>query len=302
MLVNLVKNKTLAQEARSLVGVRLPASKNKQNAKISTDVENTSPAFTLVSLDLTTGSERLSTEIPASIVDNQTTKIETAKRAFSTESSRITGFTSFPDGTMVMLTVETSQKGNYSKLIFTDNKSKKPKAKKISGFKNVNHTIEGVLGTKNNKIIGIASANNGVPPFYLVMIDPKNGKVTSGDELKLPELPRNLRFSNLALSPDGKFYATILTSEGRTTLVQLDPNKTSLLTGKLLITTVAGITYNRKYLSSDLLSLTFSPSGQLIALANLNNSPKNSVFAVDIKTGNMTLLSQVNVDKIAFIP
>ncbi|AFY45301.1 hypothetical protein [Nostoc sp. PCC 7107] len=302
MLVNLVKNKTLAQEARSLVGVKLPASKNKQNAKISTDVENTSPAFTLVSLDLTTGGEKLSTEIPASIVDNQTTKIETAKRAFSTESSRITGFTSFTDGTMVMLTVETTQKGNHSKLIFTDNKSKKPKAKKISGFKNGNHTIEGVLGTKNNKIIGIASANNGVPPFYLVMIDPKNGKVTSGDELKLPELPRNLRFSNLALSPDGKFYATILTSDGRTTLVQLDPNKTSLLTGKLLITTVAGLTYNRKYLSNDLLSLTFSPSGQLIALANPNNSPRNSVFAVDIKTGNMTLLSQVNVDKIAFIP
>ncbi|WP_103124963.1 hypothetical protein [Nostoc cycadae] len=302
MLVNLVKNKTLAQEARSLVGVRLPANKNKQNAKISLDLENTSPAFTLVSLDLTTGGERLSTEIPASIVDNLTTKIETAKRAFSTESSRITGFTSFTDGTMVMLTVETTQKGNHSKIIFTDNKSKKPKAKKISGFKNGNHTIEGVLGTKNNKIIGIASANNGVPPFYLVMIDPKNGKVTSGDELKLPELPRNLRFSNLALSPDGKFYATILTSDGRTTLVQLDPNKTSLLTGKLLITTVAGLTYNRKYLSNDLLSLTFSPSGQLIALANLNNSPKNSVFSVDIKTGNMTLLSQVNVNKIAFIP
>ncbi|BAY16045.1 hypothetical protein NIES21_18680 [Anabaenopsis circularis NIES-21] len=302
MLVNLVKNKTLAQEARSLVGVRLPASKNQQNPKISLDLENTSPAFTLVSLDLTTGGERLSTEIPASIVDNLTTKIETAKRAFSTESSRITGFTSFTDGTMVMLTVETTQKGNHSKIIFTDNKSKKPKAKKISGFKNGNHTIEGVLGTKNNKIIGIASANNGVPPFYLVMIDPKNGKVTSGDELKLPELPRNLRFSNLALSPDGKFYATILTSDGRTTLVQLDPNKTSLLTGKLLITTVAGLTYNRKYLSNDLLSLTFSPSGQLIALANLNNSPKNSVFAVDIKTGNMTLLSQVNANKIAFIP
>ncbi|MBD2494178.1 hypothetical protein H6G75_07515 [Nostoc sp. FACHB-280] len=303
MLVNLVKNKTLAQEAaRSLVGVRMPASQNKQNAKISTDVENTSPAFTLVSLDLTTGSEKLSTDIPTSIVDNQTTKIEAAKRAFYTESSRITGFTSLPDATMAMVTVETTQKGNHSKLIFTDSKSKKAKAKKISGFKNGNHTIEGVLGTKDNKIIGIASANNGVPPFYLVMIDPKNGKVTSGDELKLPELPRNARFSNLALSPDGKFYATILTSEGRTTLVQLDPNKTSLLTGKLLITTVAGLTYNRKYLSSDILSLTFSPSGQLIALANLNNESKNSVFAVDIKTGNMTLLSKVSVAKIAFTP
>ncbi|MBU7584595.1 MAG: hypothetical protein KAF91_17060 [Nostoc sp. TH1S01] len=301
MLVNLAKNKTLAQEARALVGVRLPASQNKQKAKISTDIENTSPAVTLVSLDLTTGSEKSTTNIPSSTVDNQTTKSEATKRAFYTESSRITGFTTLSDGTLAMVTVDTNQKGNYSKLIFTDRKSpQKPKAKKISGFKKANNTIEGILGTKDNKIIGIASNNQGLPPFYLVLIDPKNGKVTSGDELKLPELPPNIRFNNLALSPDGKFYATILNSEGRVTLVTLDPNKTSMITGKLLITTIAELTYNRKYLSSDLLSLAFSPSGQLIALANLNNEQKNSIFAVDIKTARMTILSKVEIDKCTF--
>ncbi|MCC5636609.1 lactonase family protein [Nostoc sp. CHAB 5844] len=301
MLLNLVKNKALAQDARSLVGVRLSARKNKQDNKISTDVENTTPAVTLVNLDLTTGNEKLTTEIPPIIVDNQDTKSETSKKALYIETTRITGFTTLLDGTLVMVTVTTNQKGNFSKLIFTRHKSfKKPKSKKISGFRKSNNTIEGVLGIQDDKIIGIASYNNGRPPFYLVLIDPKNGKVTSGDQLNLPELPSNIRFNNLALSPDGKFYATILGSEGRVTLVKLDPSKKALITGRILISTVAELTHNRKYLASDLLSLTFSPSGQLTALANLNPKENNSVFAVDIKSGKMTLLSKVSVDKIAF--
>jgi len=301
MLLNLAKNKTLAQEARSLVGVRLPGRKDQQNNKPSTDLENITPAVTLVSLDLTTGNEKSTTEIPPIIVDNQDIKSQVSKKAVHIESTRITGFTTLSDGTLVLITVSTNQKGNYSNLIFPQDKSsKKPKTKKISGFRKANNTIEGILGTKDNKIIAIASYNNGVPPFYLVLIDPKNGKITSGDELNLPELPPNIRFSNLALSPDGKFYATILTSEGRATLVQLDPSKKSFITGKLLISTVAELTYNRKYLASDLLSLTFSPSGQLLALANLNHESNNSVLAVDIKTGKMTMLSKVNVNRIAF--
>lgn len=299
--LNFVPNKTLAQEVQLVQGVRLLAKKNQQDSKKSTDLENISPAVTLVSLDLKTGNEKLTTEIPPITVDNPETKSETSKKAIYIDSTRISGFTTLPDGTLVIATVETNQKGNFNKLVFIDKGlSKKPKSKKISGFKKNNNTIEGILGTKDNKIIGIASYNDGVTPFYLVVIDPKNGKITSGDELNLPELPVNIRFSNLALSPDGKFYATTVSAEGAVTLVQLDPSRQSLITGKLIITPVAQLKYNRQYLSKDLLSLTFSPSGQLIALANLNFEQNNSVFSVDMQTGNMTLLSKVAVNRIAF--
>jgi hypothetical protein len=133
----------------------------------------------------------------------------------------------------------------------------------------------------------------------LVIIDPKNGKVTSGVELKLPDLPSDIRFSNLALAPDGTFYATLLERDDATTLVQLDPQKISVLTGRLLINKLAQLNYNKEPLPNDLLSLTFSPSGQLIALAKLKNEKTNSLLAVDKKTGEMTFLSKVAVDKIA---
>jgi hypothetical protein len=57
-----------------------------------------------------------------------------------------------------------------------------------------------------------------------------------------------------------------------------------------------------KLLLNDLLSLTFSPSRHLIALANLKKEKDNSLFSVDMKTGEMSLLSKVAVDKIVFLP
>jgi hypothetical protein len=300
--------KSIAQSSQSLIGVRFSSNTTKQSKKVSTDVENSTPPLTLVSLDfsvssdLSSGEEKLTTEIPTQAVDNKDTKTEKVSKAIHSQpSERITGLAVLSDGTIITATVGSDQKGNYSKLLFTDKKSPKSnKSKKVSGFKKSNSTIEYVVATKDDKIISVVSQTGGPPPFELVLIDPKNGKVTYDAELKLPDLPPDIRFSNLALAPDGTFFATTLDRDDATTLVQLDPQRISVLTGRLLINKLAQLTYNKEPLPNDLLSLTFSPSGQLIALARFETDKINSLLAVDRKTGEMTLLSKVAVDKIAF--
>jgi hypothetical protein len=301
-VTNLAGNKTFAQDSQLLVGARFSSNKNKQTKTASTDLENTVPAVSLVSLDLTTGSEQSTTEVPATTVDNKNSKAETANKAVYTEpTERITGLAALSDGTFILVIVGADKKGNYSKLLITDRKSaNKSKSKKISGFKKNNNTIEGIVATKDDKLIAIASETGGTPPFYFIGIDPKNGKVTSADEFLLPVLPSDVRLSNLALGADGNFYATTLERDSGVTLVQLNPQKTSVVTGRLLINEVVKLSYNKAPLVNDLLSLTFSPTGQLIGLANLNNETSNSLLAIDMKTGETTLLSKVVVDRVVY--
>lgn len=292
-------SKSIAQSSQQLIGVRFSSNTNKQNEVVLNDLENSTPPITLVFLDLFSGQEKLTTEIPSTSVDNKTTKIEKASKAFYIKpNERITGLATLSDGTIITTIVASDQKGNYSKLLFI--KKNSLKSKKISGFKKSNSTIEYVAATKDDRIISVVSLTGGSPPFELVIINSKNGKVTAGVELKLPDLSPDLRFSNLAPAPDRTLYATILERDGATTLVQLDTQKTSVITGKLLINKIAKLTYNKEFLTNDLFSLSFSASGQLIALAKLKNDKSNSLLAVDRKTGEMTLLSKVAVDRIVF--
>jgi hypothetical protein len=238
-------------------------------------------------------------EILPTKVDNTDTKTETASLALYTEpNERITGLTALSNGTFVIVITALTKHGNYSKLLFFDNQSSK--SKKISGFKKSNCTIENLLATKDDKLIGIVSLNGGTPPFEMIIINPKNGKVSSGSDLCLPELLPDRRFSNLALSPDGKIYATTLAREGITTLVQLDLDNRSMITGKGNIVTLSPLMSDEQPLQNDLLSLTFSPTGEVYALANPKNEGTNSLFSVDIETGEMRPMSKVAVDKITF--
>ncbi|MGJ5673912.1 MAG: hypothetical protein ACR9NN_09930 [Nostochopsis sp.] len=261
----------------------------------------------MVSLDLPTDRQALARQItPKSFneilptrVDNIDTKTETARLALSTEpTERITGFTVLSNGTFVIVSTVLSKHGHYSKLIFFDGRSSK--SKKISGFKKSNCTVENLLATKDDKLIGIVSLNGGIPPFEMVIINPQNGKVSSGSDLFLPELSSDRRFSNLALSTDGKIYATTLGWEGITRLVHLDLDNRSMLTGKGKIVTLSPLMLDKRPLQNDLLSLTFSPSGEVYALADPKYEGTNSLFSVDIETGEMTPMSKVAVDKITF--
>lgn len=292
--------------SNSLIGAKFNK-KQSLSQTISTDLANTTPAISLVSLELPTGRQALTSqilpktfnEILPTKVDNTDTKTEIVSKAVYTQpSERITGFASLSNGTFVIVSTAFTKHGNYSKLLFFDRRSSK--SKKISGFKKSNCTIENLVATKDDKLIGIVSLNGGLPPFEMVIINPKNGQVSSDSDLFLPELPPERRFSNLALSPDGKIYGTTLGVEGVTKLIQLDLDNRSMLTGKGNIVTLSPLTFDKRPLQNDLLSLTFSPSGKVYALANPKHEATNSLFSVDIETGEMTPMSKVAVDKITF--
>ncbi|WP_315784933.1 hypothetical protein [Fischerella sp. JS2] len=296
----------MANGSSSLIGAKFNK-KQSLSQTISTDFANTTPAISLVSLDLPTGRQALPSqiitktfkEILPTKVDNTDIKAETASLALYTEpNERITGLTALSNGTFVIVTTALTKQGNYSKLLFLDNQSSK--SKKISGFKKSNCTIENLLATKDDKLIGIASLNGGTPPFEMVIINPENGKVSSGSDLSLPELLPDRRFSNLALSPDGRIYATTLGREGITRLVQLDLDNRSMLSGKGNIVTLSPLMFEEQPLRNDLLSLTFSPSGEVYALADPKHEGTNSLFSVDIETGEVIPMSKVAVDKITF--
>lgn len=300
----------MIQISDSLMGVKLNHQHIKNDIR-STDLANTTPSISLIALDLPIGQQLLNHEMLPKIVheflpttvDNADIKTEIVTQAVYTQpTERITGLTTLSNGTFIIVTVATTQKGNHNKLLYTQGKFSQAKirSQKISGFKQSNATIEGVLANKDDKLFGIVSYSGGSPPFELVVINLKTGKVSSDSDLCLPDLPPDIRFSNLTLAPDGTIFATTLERAGFTTLVQLDPVKKSVITGKILIHKLAQLSYKNHLLPNDLLSLTCSPSGQIFALANFKNEQYNSLLSVNIKTGKMKLISKVAVDKILF--
>lgn len=289
-IINLA-DKGFAQNSSTLVYGAIVAAKGRKQAKDqdSTDVANTTPAINVTALDVATLQQVSTTEVPSTTVDNANTATETAQKALYTEpTERLTGFTSLSDGSFVFVVVGSSQKGNYTKLLITDskNRDKKPKSKKISGFKKTNNTIEGVVGTKDDKLICIVSESGGTPPFKFALVDPQNGKVSYESDLAFPELFPNQRYSNLAQSPiDGKYYLTTISSEGITQLAQLDLENKSIITGKGKIIGLSPLTFDQQALANDLFSLAFSPSGDLYAVGKLKSERTNYLFRRCINAG-----------------
>ncbi len=296
--------RTVAQQTEVIYGVTLASTtKTKQLSKQQvSDISNSTPATVIISSDVVTGNIRSTFEVPAATVENLQTPTETASKGISTEpSERLTGLTTLSDGTFIVSSVASSKNGDTTRLIFIDSKSSKlKKGSKLSGFKKKNSTIESLLATKDGKLLSVISLNAGVPPFDLAVIDPQNGKVTSGNELALPAVSPKQRLSNLTQSPDGKVHAIILGREKPPTLVQLDLEYQSPATGRGKIIQLVELKFKNNSLGNDLLSLAFSPLGQLFALANLDNEKINSLFTVDVKTGELSFIRKFDVNKIAF--
>lgn len=216
-------------------------------------------------------------------------------------NERLSAFTVLPDGTFVTasaptIAVITGNPVNLSKLIFTDTSSSPKILSELSGLAQ-NSTVESLLATNDDRLLSIVSLSQGSPPFILTNIDRQTGRVSLTNEL---DLQPNLRFSNLTQSPDGAIYATSLGPEGITRLVQIDLVNTSIITGRGKIITLASLSYNGVPLANDLFSLACSPANQLYALGDPTYEGTNSLFIVDVKTGDMKLLRRCDVDKIAF--
>src|SRR5579883_2506484 len=243
-----------------------------------TNVANNTPGVVLVSSDVNTGNQISTLQVAATTVDNQNTPIEAANKAISREpSERLTALSALSNGTFVAVSVVNSNKGDVSRLILINPKSATPIARKISGFKKSNSTVESLLAARDDTLIAVVSQNGGIPPFELVTIDLKSGKVNYNNGLGLPDLLPNIRLSNLAQSSDGTFYATFLEAQGGTSLVQIDLKNKSLITGKGRIINQQRLTLNGKPLANDLKSLVFSSSDQLFALADATYEGTNSL-------------------------
>ena len=302
-----VMGKSIAQQSQSILyGVSLTAKNSNSISKAinTTDIANTTPGISVVSIDLVSGKNLSTFEVAATTVENSNISTETGNKAiYSNDFERITAFTIQPDGTFIIVAIASGKKGNFNRIITVDSKSvnKVQKGLKLSGFKQKNSTVESLLVTRDKKVLSVISLNEGTPPFELSNFDLKTGKLSSNSEL--PQLATNLRFSNLSQGSDGIIYATVIGSEGIVSLVQLDLVNKSLITGKARIVRLSDLTFNSKPLKNDLLSLAVSSSNQIFALFNQNTEVTNSLFTVDPKTGEMKLLKKLlNVDKIAFAP
>ena len=153
-----------------------------------------------------------------------------------------------------------------------------------------NNTVESLLITNDGSILCIVSLNSGVPPFRLATIDAQTGKASLVEGFNFPP---NARFSNLTQCPNGTIYGTALGTEGSVRLVQLDLQKRQIIDLPLL-------RFEKRTLSNDLKSLTCSGSDQLYALADPITRDSNLLLTVDIGTGAMNLVKEVDAEKITF--
>lgn len=297
-------SKTVAQQPESIIyGVSLASSSSIIN--IGTNIArlidvNITPGVTLISSELVSGRDLATTQLTAVNVNNGDALVETANKALYTEpSERLTAFTPLADGSFVIVSVASARTGNSNRIIVIDRNSARPqRALRVSGFRRVNGTIESLVAIKENNFLGVVSLNEGTPPFDLVNFDLNSAKLNYSDDL--PLLAANLRFSNLAQAPDGTIYATLLSSQGGTTLVQLDLANKAIVSGRGKIIRLSELKYNGKSLENDLLSLAVARSGEVFALANPTNEKINSLFSVDVKSGEMKFVRKFAADKIAF--
>lgn len=306
-----IGEKTLAQSTSSkIVGFSLDPNSIKLelslfgllSLSVSTNLANTTPQVVIQTLDSLTGKLLSTLEVASNLVTNQRTSTETTPKALYNQTyERITDATTLTDGRLVISAFVSTQKGNYNKIVIFDAKNYSyQQGLKISGFRTNNATIESVMAMKDNRLLSIISLGEGVPPFYFAVIDSKTGKITTGTELGLPDLSPDERFSNLAQAPDGKIYATNIDREGNTNIVQIDLKNRSLLTGKAKIVPYVQLRLEKKALRNDLLSMGFSSTGQLYALAAPHGEKTKSLYTIDLKTGELQYLTRFLVDQIAF--
>lgn len=310
-------SKVFAQQSEQLYGVLLSSiSSSKTEDSVDAAVANTTPGIVLQVIDdlanLTT-QEPSTAQISESTVSNQQDTTEAVPKALVVKkpSERITGFTVLSDNTFVISTVAATKSGDFSRLIFSDppkkNEKKSPKkglkVKKVKNSKYKYTTIESLLATtvknkKDNLLLSVISLSGGGTPFELAFIDSSSGQIDASAETGLPELSPQERLNNLAQSPEGKIYATNVGGQGGVSLVELDLANKAVVTGRGKKIRVVGLSFNNKPLENDLASLAFSSSGQLFALADPSYEGNNSLFIVDVKTGELTLLRKFAVDKI----
>jgi hypothetical protein len=276
-----VASKGSAQQSEILIGV----SQGKADPQNPED-ETTSVGLTIA--EPTTGKVLSQADISPKQVSNPSPTLKANRAFYVGDQHRVSDITVQKNGTVVVATVSHTRTGCFNKLLLTNSRSpQKSRAVKVLNLKSPDHTIESLLSLSDKQII-CTIGHNGIPPFQLAIIDPQTGKVRSGKELSLPTLPERVRFANLCQTPDGYIYATQIDSDGIPILVRMDLEEKAGVTGQVKIQQIAQLTFRGQLLSNDLKSLTSSSSGQLYAIATIDNGDSNTLFSVDAQTGKMT--------------
>jgi hypothetical protein len=295
-IANLPHRVNAQKSAATLYGIK---ASNQDVA--SKDTANQTPNLVLVTSDTVTGKETSTVDVSGRQVENSDTKTENARKPIFTGSrERVTSLTPLSDGTLAAVSVASTGEGDFNRIAIIDPKTGNSRAVKVSGFSTRNSTLESLVATKENTLIGIASLNGGIPPFEAVGLELKGGKIVPGEKLALPILSPSRRYSNLTLTPNGVIYATSIGLEGSTALIKIDLNDKAAITGRAKVATIVDLKLEKEEVENDLLSLAISSNGEIFALADIKSKGSNSLYSINEKTGEMTFVRDFAVDKIAF--
>lgn len=221
---------------------------------------------------------------------NQRTQLRTAEGTptLLRRNERLSGLTSLAKGNLLIVTTRgvPGEPEVVSRLMLSNGSSQNLAIKGLGE----NHTVESVLANKDDSVLSIVSLNSGIPPFRLATLDAKTGQAILLEGFNFPP---STRFGNLTQCPNGMIYGTALGQEGSVRLVQLDIQNQQIIDLPLL-------RFGQRTLSNDLKSLTCSETGKLFALADPIKRGNNLLLTVDIGTGAMNLVKEVDTEKITF--
>jgi hypothetical protein len=143
-------------------------------------------------------------------------------------------------------------------------------------------------GGNDQSLNALTSQFTDTPPFSVGTIDLATDRFTS-----LPvQLPEEARFANLTQCLGGIIYATTMGIQGggaRLVRMKLDLGQ---------ITEVTKLSLDGQSLRDDLKSLACTPSGGLFALGNPTYREVNSLFQIDLSTGDLAFIRVFDVDHI----
>jgi hypothetical protein len=203
---------------------------------------------------------------------------------------RLTNFLSFAADTFEIISIAPTSDGkNLSNRLSAIAQAPNLQSQLIAEL-GAKSTIESLVPIRGNKLLSLVSLNSGTPPFVLAISERRTNRFTL-----IPgfDRPPNWRLGNLTYSPKGEIYVTTFSSDGYARLGQIDLAQQRLVS-------LQQLRFNGRPLFNALRSMAMSPSGRLYAIGDLQYQGRNSLFAVDIRSGTMNLVRAFEVDKIAF--
>jgi hypothetical protein len=296
-----ISSKALAQNSDpEIFGVNVvPRESNAQNR------ENQTPPVELKTAKLKSKEVLSNVKTPSLSVDNSSVVDKKSQAIFRAESKdRITKAIRDEENQIVISTVLSTKDGNQNYLLIATGSPKNPKfrSKKVLGLESPNQTIESLVSLSKNQLLCL-KAYQGNSSFSFGIINPQTGRITSGEQLDLPELNKNNRYANLCKDSKGNIFATETGSEVGTRLISFNLKEKASLTGKVKINRLTPLKLKDGSTTANDVEDLAIYSDELYALYT-DNSAKDktlkSLLKVELKTGKMELINNLPFQKFGF--